>query len=154
MCAYTGGYLPIARTESEFNSLFYAFQGKKIKSSLSQVSAIPSYPGKNKPILWGEPTKVGDQLFWCQGNATVAVPVAVSGSTSQPFFLVSFARDQPNLYAVPLGSDVRTNHVVCLYEPEIKEACDSKKRPVNKNATMLESFLAKYKITIEGVWAN
>jgi len=96
--------------------------------------------------LWGEATKVGDHLFWCEGNATLKVPVEIKGNTDQPFFLVSNPSNDSNLEAVPLHVVIFTPTVFCLHSPEIKELCDSGKR--KKELTPLDILLAKYKINV------
>jgi len=103
-------------------------------------------PGGRNPILWGEATKVGDQLFWCEGNATVAVPVAVNGSTSEPFLLISLPQEKPNLNAVSVGSNMKLQIVFCLHSPEIMQNCVSGNR--SKVLSPLEKFVETYDIKI------
>jgi len=91
--------------------------------------------------LWGEATKIGDQLFWCDGNATVAVPVAVRGNTDQPFYLVSFPLDTPNLNAV--AWDYKFFNLSCLHSPEILKKCENGTRV---ELTPFERFLREYKV--------
>jgi len=103
--------------------------------------------GSDNTILWGEATKVGDQLFWCEGNATVAVPVAVEGNTDQPFYLVSEpSLSSTRLKAVPLDNFVFTSKVFCLHSPEVKNQCDSGKR--RKDLSPLDKLLAAYNIKV------
>jgi len=101
----------------------------------------------SNPILWGEATKVGDQLFWCEGKVTVAVPVAVSGNTSEPFFLVSFPQATPNLNALPVSSDVKVDTVFCMHSPEIKKMCDFGNR--TNELSPLDKFANKYKLSFK-----
>jgi len=99
------------------------------------------------PILWGEATKVGEQLFWCEGNATVAVPVAVSGNTSEPFFLISYPEESPNLKAVSVTSSIPLKTVFCMHTPEIIEKCKTGNR--TRVLSPLQKFKDKYQIKIE-----
>jgi len=94
--------------------------------------------------LWSEATKVGDQLFWCEGNATLKVPVAVNGSTDQPFYLVSL--NTSILQAVPLENDIFASTVFCLHPPEVQKLCISGNR--TKELSPLDKLLAKYNIRI------
>jgi len=96
--------------------------------------------------LWGEATKVGDQLFWCQENATLKVPVEVKGNTNQHFYLVSKRSKDSNLEAVPLDSDIFTSKVFCLHPPEVQKLCMSGNR--TKELSPLGKLLAKYNIKI------
>jgi hypothetical protein len=146
MCAPTGGHLPTFSTVEDFQRLFYAFRGT---------------PGQNKPfnsfdpathkystILWGEVgTSDGDgRLVWCNGGA--AVPVTPTGSTEEPFFLVSFVHTEstePNLQAVPVTADVLIPTVYCVHPAQVQDECDQGLR--RKGPTAVEKFLGKYNLT-------
>jgi len=97
--------------------------------------------------LWGEATKVGKKFYWCEGNATVAVPVAISGDTSQPFFLVSFPQERPNLNAVYVDDDIRLVTLFCMHSPELKQKCDSGNRTMI--LTPFETFLKTYRVSFD-----
>jgi len=130
---------------------------KPSSTTSSNISKVPKIsrvyqsikyldPGSSNPILWGEATKIGDQLFWCEGNATVAVPVTVNGNTSEPFLLVSLPQEKPNLNAVSVGSNMKLQILYCLHSPEIKQKCDSGRR--SKVLSPLEKFVETYGIGI------
>jgi len=99
--------------------------------------------------LWGEATKVGDQLFWCEGNATLRVPVKVVGNTSEPFFLVATtnSKDPDNftLNAIPTTNECRIEKIYCLHPKELKKRCDSGN--VTLALSPLEKFMKTYKVT-------
>jgi hypothetical protein len=98
--------------------------------------------GARRTIFWGEAENINGQLFWCQDNLTVAVPLPVNGTISQSFFLISEAKPKPNLKAVPLASDTTVNVMLCLHSPKIKAQCDAGTR--TKQLSGLENILQKY----------
>jgi len=100
--------------------------------------------GTKNLILWGETTTVGNKLFWCEGNATVEVPVNVSGNTDQLFLLVSKPQETPNLQAVPLDLTIRVDTLYCLHTPEIEKLCRAGNRTQEKSPW--EKLLEKFKL--------
>jgi len=92
--------------------------------------------------LWGEVTKIGNKLFWCEGNATVAVPVNVSGNVDQLFLLVTKPQEMAVLEAVPLDLTIKVKTLFCLHTPEVKRLCDIGNRTTGKShwEKLLEKF--------------
>jgi len=97
-------------------------------------------------ILWGETTTVGNKLFWCEGNATVEVPVNVSGNTDQLFLLVSKPQETPNLQAVRLDATMKLYTLYCLHTPEVEKLCSAGNRTKEKSPweKLLEKFNLKH----------
>jgi len=96
--------------------------------------------------LWGEVTTVGNKLFWCEGNATVAVPVNVSGNVDQLFLLVTKPQEKAVLEAVPLDLTIKVKTLFCLHTPEVKRLCDIGNRTRDKSPweKLLQKFNLKF----------
>ncbi|CAB3386268.1 Hypothetical predicted protein [Cloeon dipterum] len=100
LCSSLNYTLPIARNESEFNNTFYKFDGQK------------------NPILWATSYFSQDKLMWCKLPG-VLVPVKVDGDLKEPFVLVSFPKQQPNLNALHLPSmNLNFSQIFCLVKSE------------------------------------
>lgn len=143
MCALKGGYLPRFYSLEEFEELFYTFRGTPGRDK--PFDSFDANEHKYSTILWGEASYVKGNLSWC--NDRYDVPMTPQGSLGKPFFLVSYVYTEytePNLWAVPVATDILIANVYCMHSKQVVDECNDKKR--KQIMSPIDSFFNKYNL--------